>query len=113
VNLTVRREGGVLVVTAPGGGPSSLAQPFGEELAALAARDSLHLVLDLARVTQIDSRGLASIVYAYRNLPSGKRLLLCQAPDNVSRVFSMTRLDSILPIHPTASQAIDALTRPG
>ncbi|MGH2530002.1 MAG: STAS domain-containing protein [Actinomycetota bacterium] len=64
------------------------------------------VVIDLRKVTFIDSSGLRLILRAeVRAQKAGRRLVLVRGPERVHRVFQVTRLDSRL-------QFIDDLARP-
>lgn len=55
------------------------------------------VVIDLRRVTFIDSSGLRLILRAeVRAQKAGRRLVLVRGPERVHRVFQVTRLDSRL-----------------
>lgn len=55
------------------------------------------VVLDLSRLTFLDSTGLRAIVTAdERAREGGRRLVVVRGPDSVQRVFSITRLEERL-----------------
>jgi anti-anti-sigma factor len=55
------------------------------------------IVLDLSRLTFLDSTGLRCLVTAdQRARESGRRLVLVRGPDPVQRVFAITRLEERL-----------------
>jgi anti-anti-sigma factor len=55
------------------------------------------VVIDLSRVTFLDSTGLRCIVTAdERARDEGRRLVIVRGPDPVQRVFSITRLEERL-----------------
>jgi anti-sigma B factor antagonist len=57
------------------------------------------LVVDLSRLTFLDSTGLRCIVTAdERAREQGRRMVLVRGPDAVQRVFAITRLDDRLEI---------------
>ena len=68
--------------------------------AALAAHpDNAPLVLDLGAVTFIDSRGLALLVYVYRELVDrGGRLVLARVTRRVERVLQVAALDQLFEV---------------
>jgi anti-anti-sigma factor len=68
-----------------------------EELQALEASGASLIVLDLSRLTFLDSTGLRCLVTAdQRAKESGRRLVLVRGPDAVQRVFTITRLEERL-----------------
>jgi anti-sigma B factor antagonist len=56
------------------------------------------LVIDLAAVSFIDSSGIRELLYA-RRLTAARdvRLVIVPAPERIQRVFSICRLDTVLP----------------
>jgi anti-sigma B factor antagonist len=67
------------------------------------------VILDLGGVDFIDSSGLGSIVAVMKHLGGARRLHLAGLLPNVDRVFRLTRMDSIFPIHPGVEEALAAL----
>ncbi|WP_461010045.1 STAS domain-containing protein [Streptomyces capparidis] len=73
-----------------------------------------HLVLDLGGVEFCDSAGLSALIgvwHAARN--AGGSLVLAAVPQRLSRMLALTGVDTLLPVHPTASQALAAHGGPG
>jgi anti-sigma B factor antagonist len=57
------------------------------------------IVLDLARLSFLDSTGLRMVMMAeQRAREAGRRLALVRGPESVQRVFTITRLDERLEI---------------
>ena len=68
-----------------------------EELESLEAGGARLIVLDLSRLTFLDSTGLRCLVTAdQRAREAGRRLVLVRGPDAVQRVFTITRLEERL-----------------
>jgi anti-sigma B factor antagonist len=68
-----------------------------EELASLEASGADLIVLDLSRLSFLDSTGLRCLVTAdQRAKEAGRRLVLVRGPDAVQRVFTITRLEERL-----------------
>lgn len=73
------------------------------------------LAIDLSACEFIDSTGIALIVHAWRQLsedsdgtPAG-RFALCGLSDQVQRLFQITGLESMIPMHNTLEEALAAL----
>ncbi len=66
-----------------------------------------HVVLDLSRVTFIDSTALGVLVGAQRALPAGATLAIACDQENVLRIFEMTGLDGMFEILPTFDDALE------
>ena len=72
-----------------------------DTLAELEIADAHHIVLDLAKVTFMDSTGLAVIVTEHKRLAhSGGSLTIFSPPSSVRRLFEITGLTSLLDIVP-------------
>jgi anti-sigma B factor antagonist len=81
-----------------------------DELVVLADAGVERIVLDLRRLTFVDSFGLGVIVTAKKRLSQdGNSLCLVAEPDQrtLRRVLEITGLDRVLPVHATVSDAVD------
>ena len=68
-----------------------------EELRRVEANAPATLVVDLSKLTFLDSTGLRCIVTAdERARAEGRRIVIVRGPDAVQRVFTITRLDDRL-----------------
>jgi len=68
--------------------------------------DIRRLVVDLDTVGFIDSSGLGVLIGCARRLrPDGELLLVCTRP-NIIRVFEVTGLDTLFPIHASVPDAL-------
>jgi anti-sigma B factor antagonist len=68
-----------------------------EELRRVEASAPTTLVMDLSKLTFLDSTGLRCIVTAdERARDEGRRMVIVRGPDAVQRVFSITKLDDRL-----------------
>jgi len=75
-------------------------------LADLQAAGRRHVVVDLARVSFIDSTALGVLVGAQRQLEPGVKLAIACAEENVLRIFELTGLDGMFEIVPTLQDAL-------
>lgn len=81
-----------------------------EKILVLVGEGADRLVVDLTRVTFMDSSGLGTLVAAKKRLHSSdKSLCLVLGPDQdmLRRLFDITGLDRVLPIHDSVDAAID------
>jgi anti-sigma B factor antagonist len=70
-----------------------------EELRRIEADAPAKLVVDLSKLTFLDSTGLRCIVTAdERAREQGRRIVIVRGPDAVQRVFAITRLEDRLEI---------------
>jgi anti-sigma B factor antagonist len=68
-----------------------------EELRRVEASSPATLVVDLSKLTFLDSTGLRCIVTAdERARTDGRRIVIVRGPDAVQRVFTITRLEDRL-----------------
>ena len=68
-----------------------------EELRRVEANSPATLVVDLSKLTFLDSTGLRCIVTAdERARAAGRRIVIVRGPDPVQRVFAITRLEERL-----------------
>lgn len=64
--------------------------------------DAPVLVLDLAGVPFIDSAGIGALVQCFASrTKQGKRLVLTQPNEMVTRIFKATKVDTLLETYPT------------
>jgi anti-sigma B factor antagonist len=75
-------------------------------LADLQTAGSRHVVVDLAKVSFIDSTALGVLVGAQRHLDPGIKLAIACAEENVLRIFELTGLDGMFEIVPTLQDAL-------
>jgi anti-sigma B factor antagonist len=77
-----------------------------EELRRIEANSPATLVVDLSKLTFLDSTGLRCIVTAdERAREEGRRIVIVRGPDAVQRVFTITRLEDRLEIVDDAAAA--------
>lgn len=65
-----------------------------------------RVVLDLSRVAFLDSSGLGAVVAVKKMLAPDRDLELAGLTPGVSKVFRLTRMDSIFTIHPELPQPL-------
>ena len=75
----------------------------------MVASHPARLVVDLSRVTYIDSSGLAVLIEAMQNVEEyGGKLTLAGMNENVLSIFEMARLDQFFLIFPHVDAAMAA-----
>jgi len=64
-----------------------------------------RVVLDLSRVSFVDSSGLGAIIAVLKHLGNDRALELASLQPAVAKVFRLTRLDEIVKVHPEPAAA--------
>lgn len=75
-------------------------------LADLQSGGRRHVVVDLSKVSFIDSTALGVLVGAQRAMDQGVRLAVACDEENVLRIFELTGLDGMFEIVPTLEDAL-------
>jgi anti-sigma B factor antagonist len=67
-----------------------------------------NIVLDMTETRYCDSSGLSAVLVANRLCrDAGGSFVLCGLQDPVSKLITISQLDSVLKITPTVSEAVD------
>ncbi len=107
LDVSTREEAGRVVVVAIGEVDVYTAPRLDAELSRLTADGRTDLVVDLARVDFLDSTGLSVLVKALKRVREADgRLDLVVTSDRVAKVFRITGLDQLIPLHPTLADAL-------
>ena len=107
MELQVTSQGAAHVVTVSDPRiDAAVAIRFKDGMRAAIPDGATRIVLDLAQVSFIDSSGLGAIVSVMKQLGEGQRLELAAMQPNVDRVFRLTRMDTVFPIHETVGDAV-------
>ena len=69
-----------------------------------------NIILDLSETRYCDSSGLSAVLVANRLCKESEGVfVLCGLQDAVSKLISISQLDSVLKIVPTVSEAVDLI----
>lgn len=79
---------------------------FKEAMRAATDDSNGPVILDLEAVDFIDSSGLGAIVAVMKLLGQHRPLHLAALRPNVDRVFRLTRMDTVFPIHASVAAAV-------
>ena len=105
-------DDGVAVVTVLGEVDVATAPALRQELLRLTTESSAppRLVVDMAGVDFLDSTGLGVLLGGLKRVRAkGGSLVLARAEPHVRKVFEITRVIEILPIHDDLDAALDAV----
>ncbi len=85
---------------------AAMAIQFKEDMRQLTMDAPHRVVLDLTGVDFVDSSGLGAIVAVMKQMPAGTRLDLAALSPTVSKVFRLTRMDTVFQIFQTLDDAL-------
>lgn len=103
----IRRERHAMVVQLAGEVDMHHAPAVHKGLLALCDEKPPRLVLNLEKVSYMDSSGIGTLVATLRRIHGyGGRLALCCMQEQVRNVFEITRLDKVFLICATEKEAI-------
>ena len=87
------------------------APEFKERMVQVIEEGKKHVVVDLSKATFIDSTTLGVLVGGVKRLrPSGGSLALVCSDQNIQKIFEITGLDRVFPIHQSREEALSAVT---
>ncbi|QPZ92754.1 STAS domain-containing protein [Thioclava electrotropha] len=107
MNLTAEAlEGALVVHLAEARLDAAIAIRFKERMRDVTVQPAARVLLDLSKVEFLDSSGLGAVVAVMKSLAPTRQLELCGLTPNVAKVFRLTRMDSVLPIHADIEAAL-------
>jgi anti-sigma B factor antagonist len=90
------------------------APEFKERLVELIENGKTKIVVDLSEATFIDSTTLGVLVGGVKRLrPAGGSLALVCSDQNITKIFEITGLDRVFPIHGTRDEALSSVATGG
>jgi anti-sigma B factor antagonist len=113
MELAVHDNHGVTVVMVAGEMDVGNSAQLGEELDRLLTEGPKKVVIDLAKVSFVNSSGLATLVCYYKRAHSNcGDISLAALQPPVRQVFQLTRLDRIFDLQPDVAKAVQRFTGP-
>ncbi|OWY11514.1 anti-sigma factor antagonist [Thioclava sp. NG1] len=107
MNLTAEAlEGALVVHLAEARLDAAIALRFKERMRDVTMQPAPRVLLDLSKVEFLDSSGLGAVVAVMKSLAPDRQLELCGLTPNVVKVFRLTRMNSVLPIHADLATAL-------
>ena len=90
------------------------APEFKERMVQVIEDGKKRVVVDLSQATFIDSTTLGVLVGGVKRLrPSGGSLALVCTDQNIQKIFEITGLDRVFPIHASRQEALDSVSGDG
>jgi anti-sigma B factor antagonist len=114
LEIAERRNGPVTVVELTGRLVADDGEnPFAEQIRVLVAAGNVNLLVDLHRVTYMDSGGVGALVSMFLHVAKrGGRLKLLAPSDRVRRVLQITRLLQIFEVFADEEEAVHSFEMP-
>ncbi len=116
MNFTINTEqlsDDVYVISLTGEVDLYTAPEFKEQLVDIIGKGASTVVVDLTETTFIDSTTLGVLVGGVKRLrPEGGQLVLVCSDRNITKIFEITGLDKVFPIHATLAEAVETTTAP-
>jgi anti-anti-sigma factor len=111
MNIEVRREGPVSVVSLPSGRMPLDEAGFCRRVEEALGQSEVGLVIDLSGVPRLSSRMIKEFV-RFKSLAEqrSRRFAIAGAEETVMRVLELMNLEKVLPLYPTATAATSAFT---
>ncbi|RYH09071.1 STAS domain-containing protein [Tropicimonas sp. IMCC6043] len=98
------RQGGILRINVLAERiDAACAIEFKDRIRELCGEEPPRVILDMQRVDFLDSSGLGAVVAVMKILGKDRSLELAGLSTKVSKVFRLTRMDSVFKIHPSAA----------
>ena len=90
------------------------APEFKERMVQVIEEGKKRVVIDLSNATFIDSTTLGVLVGGVKRLrPSGGSMALVCSDQNIQKIFEITGLDRVFPIHQSREEALTAVSGNG
>ena len=107
LDVSTREEGGRVVVVAIGEVDVFTAPALDAELTRLTHDGRTSIVVDLSRVDFLDSTGLSVLVKALKRVRESEGSLdVVVTVERVAKVFRLTGLDQLIPMHASVADAL-------
>lgn len=109
LSLTTRTEGALTVVEVGGEIDVYTAPKLREQIVSLVEDGRYHIVVDMEKVEFLDSTGLGVLVGGLKRVRAhdGSLHLVC-TQERILKIFRITGLTKVFPIHPSVADALAA-----
>jgi anti-sigma B factor antagonist len=108
VHISIRKDGGILIVSVDGRIDTLSASEFQSRMEELMNRDEKSVVLDLEKLQYVSSAGLRAILVAAKKAGSlGKGLSCCSLQEMVGKVFDVSGFTGMIPVFDSLEEALN------
>jgi anti-sigma B factor antagonist len=105
------KAGDILVLTLTASRlAADVAAAFKQGLAGYVAQDNKKIVLDMSRVSFVDSTALGALIGVLKLVGSDGELVMSSLHPNVASMFKLTRMNKVFRIFDNRDDAISALS---
>ncbi len=112
-NLIEEQEG-VVVISPQGDLHRETAEGFHALTDELLGTGRQYFVVDLGRVSFVDSAGLGALVRLYKRVRIGEGdVRIASVPPNVMQILDLTRLTRVFDIYPSPEEAVASIKQQG
>ena len=104
------KKGNVLLVTPNESRlDAGVAQSFKSKMIEFFEEGHNDILIDLSKVTLIDSSGLGVLVSILKKVGEKGEVRLCGLRENIKSLFQLTRLDKVFDIYHSREEAVDSI----
>lgn len=112
MDINIGMDGDVVIVELNGDLVAGTADELKNQVAKLTEKNFNYLVLEMSRLTFMDSSGLGACVAVHKLLQERKGMLVCAKPsDPIAKVFRITRADQKLTMAASKDDGVRLLLR--
>lgn len=113
LKTSTRDHGSHTIVAVAGDIDVYTAPPLRETLVNQLGRERYHLIVDMTKVSFLDSTGLGVLVGCLKRVRAheGSLLLVC-SEERILKVFKITGLTHVFPIFDTLDAALESVSQP-
>jgi len=90
---------------------AGVAQSFKSKMIEFVEAGHTNIVIDLSKVTLIDSSGLGVLVSILKKIGERGEIGLCGLRDNIKSLFQLTRLDKVFAMYHSEEEAVEGTNR--
>ncbi|NLN78159.1 MAG: STAS domain-containing protein [Armatimonadetes bacterium] len=109
LEIELKNVDGLEILDAAGEIDVYTAPQFKEAINTILATGQKHLIVDMSRITYMDSSGFGALLSATRRLrPEGGTINMVNVSPAIDRILKITRLSSVFALHDSLDEAIQS-----